>query len=532
VTEHSIDTAAGTVVIRSDGSYDFTPLTDVKDDVADQVKYTVQDGDGSTASAYLHLATTDSSEVDAVDDLMSAFPSVSVGVDSVDFSVDVPGSMQDIQLNIPEVVADPAEPDGWDWWAGDRSQTTSYSQAFSTDAATTVSADIQVRGFQRWDTGSVYLQKQDSNGAWVSIGSSNIVVVSSENDVQFEITAPGIYRFAVSGDDDSSNGNLRITLKNISGTVYEFTPPTQVTDTKSYADVDWVAAALVSGSVITNDSLGSEGAVVVDVDGTSVSTGGTVINGEYGALTIHPDGSYSYVPNYAPDDADYVGGPLADSFSYTLEQPDGDYDTALLTFDVTPQLPDGAIVANSDSHVATGTDGTDYIFGTSGDDTLEGSGGDDYINGGAGNDYILGGTGNDHIVGSDGNDTLVGGAGDDLMTGGAGSDVFKYVDGDLDGVVHGDTITDFQFGIDGDILDVSALLNGENAGNLGNFLDFEVTNIDTGSGTATIEINVDQNGGGDFATHLATIEVTGVTAADNVDTVVNQMINQINIDHP
>ena len=514
VTEHSIDTAAGTVVIRSDGSYDFTPLADVKDDVSDMIKYTVQDGDGSTASAFLHVTTTDASEVDAVDDIMSVRPGASVGVDPVGFIVEVPGSMEGIQLAIPQVVANPNEPDGLDWLLGDRSSTTSYSQAFSTDAATTVSADIHVQGFQSGDSGSVYLQRQNSNGNWITINSSKIVLVSSDNDVSFAITSPGTYRFVVHGDDDSRNGDLKITLKNIGGEVFEYTPPRQITDTKNYADVDWAVAALVIGNVITNDSPGSEGASIVDVNGFDVSTGGRVISGLYGELTIHPDGSYAYAPNYAPEDVDYVGGPLTDSFTYTLEQPDGDYDTALLTFDVTPQLPDGAIVADSDSRVAAGTDETDFIFGTSGDDTLEGSGGDDYINGGAGNDYILGGEGDDHIVGGEGNDTLIGGAGDDLMTGGAGSDVFKYVDGDLADVVHGDTITDFQLGIDGDTLDLSALLNGANETNLANFLDFEVSNIDSVTGTATVAVQVSQHGDGSF-TSLATIEVSGAVGMDD-----------------
>ncbi len=96
------------------------------------------------------------------------------------------------------------------------------------------------------------------------------------------------------------------------------------------------------------------------------------------------------------------------------------------------------------------------------------------------------------------------------MTGGAGSDVFKYVDGDLADVVHGDTITDFRLGDGGDSLDLSALLHGATNSDLDNFLDFEVSNIDSGAGTATVEIQVSQNGDGHF-TSLATIEVSGAT---------------------
>ena len=512
VTEHSIDTTAGNVFIRSDGSYDFTPLADVKDDVSDMIKYTVQDGDGSTANAYLHLTTTDASEVVAVDDLDSARPVPLVTTDSISHEVTIPGYVEPVELGIDDFAVDPSP------WSN-HGFASNYSESFTTSAPTEVIFDLFVSGFNKnkGDTGSVVLQKLVGT-TWSDVPNASYefpVGVSTVQDIGFAIAEPGTYRLIGRGDDNSwRNGNFKFTVKNIEGTIYESIPPQQSTVNQAFVDVDWAAAALVLGSVVMNDELGSEGATLVEVNGFDVVSGGTLISGLYGDLTIHPDGSYSYAPNYAPDDVDYLGGPLTDSFTYTLEQPDGDYDTAQLTFDVTPQLPDGAIVANSDSHVATGTDGTDYIFGTSGNDTLEGSGGDDYINGGAGNDYILGGAGNDHIVGADGNDTLVGGAGDDLMTGGAGSDVFKYVDGDLAGVVHGDTITDFELGIDGDTLDLSALLNGATDTNLANFLDFEVSNIDSVTGTATVAVQVSQNGDGNF-TSLATIEVNGAVGMDD-----------------
>ena len=525
VTAHTFVTSAGTVLIRSDGSYDFTPLADVKDDVSDKIKYTVQDGDGSTASAYLHVETTDASEVDAADDPMSAHPSISVGIDTADFIVEKPESMDDIQLAISQVIADPREPDGLDWFFGDRSLTTSYSQVFTTDAATIVSADIHVQGFQRGDYGSVYLQKQNSNGNWVTIDSSKVDAASSRNDVPFAITSPGTYRFAVHADDDSSNGNLIITLKDITGTVFEYTPPQQTAVTKSYADVDWAAAALVSGSVVTNDSLGSEGALVVDVNGTSVVAGGTIIHGDYGDLTIHPDGSYSYAPHYAPGDVDFAGGSLSDNFTYTLEQPDGDSDTAALTFDVTPPLPAGSIVADFESHSANGTDNADFIFGSIGDDNLNGSDGNDYINGGDGDDVILGGAGDDHLIGAAGDDTLVGGAGDDLMTGGAGNDVFKYVDGDLADVVYGDTITDFDY--QKDQLDLSELLNGNQADGLNEYLKIDSFEF-TGPNSAKIVLSVDADGsknGEDFSTSLATITISNLDSGIDQTNVLDHMLD-------
>jgi T1SS-143 domain-containing protein len=512
----------GTFTGYSDGTYKFVQSSyDVNEPVKLDFKYTVVDGDGDKAGAVLSLTITDASEVVAVDDLESAHAVALPATDTVSHVITTPGSDRPVDLDVANFSVDPTRGGGL---------ASKTSEAFETSAATTLRFDLQVSGFNKanGDTGSVSLQKLGASG-WVDVSGSVFefpVGVRTKQDIEFNIAEAGTYRLIGRGQDNSYyNGNFQFTVKNIEGTIFESVPSQTVTVNQAFVDVDWVAAALVSGSVITNDSLGSEGAVVVEVDGTSVFTGGTVINGEYGALTIHPDGGYSYAPNYAPDDADYVGGPLTDSFSYTLEQPDGDYDTALLTFDVTPQLPDGAIVADSDSDVTTGTEGTDYIFGSSGDDTLEGSGGDDYINGGAGNDYLLGGAGNDHIVGADGNDTLVGGAGDDLMTGGAGSDVFKYVDGDLTGVVHGDTITDFDY--QKDQLDLSELLKGNQGDGLSNFLKIESFEF-TGQNSAKIVLNVDADGsknGADFSTSLATITISNLDSGIDQTNVLEHMLD-------
>jgi len=71
----------------------------------------------------------------------------------------------------------------------------------------------------------------------------------------------------------------------------------------------------------------------------------------------------------------------------------------------------------------------------------------DDIRGTTGDDYLNAGFGYDSLDGGDGNDYLVGGTRKDLMTGGNGSDTFLLRMGD-----DLDTITDFTFGPDGDIL--------------------------------------------------------------------------------
>lgn len=137
------------------------------------------------------------------------------------------------------------------------------------------------------------------------------------------------------------------------------------------------------------------------------------------------------------------------------------------------------------SDAADTIDASDGPTGAGLDNRIYGYGGDDTIDGGKGNDILRGGSGNDTLMGGDGSDVLVGGTGSDAMTGGAGMDIFRFERGDqinAGGVVT-DIILDFNnaaLGQEGDVLDLSDLLQGEgrvgkSAGNLSNFLHFELT---------------------------------------------------------
>ncbi|BAJ03817.1 RTX toxin, putative [Shewanella violacea DSS12] len=109
--------------------------------------------------------------------------------------------------------------------------------------------------------------------------------------------------------------------------------------------------------------------------------------------------------------------------------------------------------------------------------------GADIIDGGEGDDLLFGQGGNDVLIGGLGDDVLIGGLGDDTLTGGTGADTFIWSAGST-GTDH---ITDFHLGEDK--LDLSDLLQGENAGNLGQYLHFTVDN-----GTTTIEVDANHDG--------------------------------------
>jgi VCBS repeat-containing protein len=139
---------------------------------------------------------------------------------------------------------------------------------------------------------------------------------------------------------------------------------------------------------------------------------------------------------------------------------------------------------------SAGSTSNDIIVGTTADDTLTGGGGTgrDIIFGGGGNDTITatgsgnhllnGGLGNDTLVGGTGSDWLIGGKGNDSLTGGAGADTFVWqlADAGTTAAPAVDTVTDSEAD---DKLNLSDLLQGENSGNLTNYLHF------TSDGTTT-----------------------------------------------
>jgi VCBS repeat-containing protein len=153
-----------------------------------------------------------------------------------------------------------------------------------------------------------------------------------------------------------------------------------------------------------------------------------------------------------------------------------------------------------------GSDSYSNIEGVAGsafNDTLTGSSGDDIIRGGLSADQIDGGLGTDK---------LRGGQGADLLTGGAGVDRFEYVNGDLAGTPT-DTISDFQTGAGGDVLDIAELLVGYSGSGLQNFVQV----IDTGNGNTLVRFDIDGSGTTfGFQNAVVLTGVSGVTLADMV----------------
>lgn len=116
--------------------------------------------------------------------------------------------------------------------------------------------------------------------------------------------------------------------------------PTATNDTNSVTEGN-----SVTGAVLGNDDSGADGwtgggnavvGVVAGNNGGTPTTGGTgtAVVGTYGTLTLHPDGSYTYVANAGIN----VPNPV-DVFTYTVRDADGDETTAIITIDIN-NVPD------------------------------------------------------------------------------------------------------------------------------------------------------------------------------------------------
>ncbi|MGF1630383.1 MAG: type I secretion C-terminal target domain-containing protein [Kiloniellaceae bacterium] len=156
------------------------------------------------------------------------------------------------------------------------------------------------------------------------------------------------------------------------------------------------------------------------------------------------------------------------------------------------------------------------------DDGVGRVGGNDTINGGGGNDTIYGQEGDDLIDGGAGDDIIIGGSGNDTMTGGEGSDTFVWTDATRDG--EEDTITDFELGGSGDVIDLAGLLIGVGADPDGDDLD-NYLSFSTAGGDTTITIDFDGAGG----SGTSTIILKGVELAGADADIINTLLTNGNL---
>ncbi|WP_156042997.1 type I secretion C-terminal target domain-containing protein, partial [Marinobacterium lacunae] len=526
--------AGGTLVINfATGAYSYAAPDGVSSDITDEFTYMIEDGDGDRATGSFTITVQDGAPV-ASDDVVSVNEGYwDIGSDTTE-SVTVPGWSDSPTVHDPNLGSTTIDPEWWD----DQANTHTVNITADASHPASISVYVDVHGFRSGDNVKLALYDADTN---TQVGSE--VSVSSDGTVTFNnITQSGNYYIRVSGhENDTFDGrgkDLWVTVNDLKYTAYDNTTTLSVTA----PSLVWLAAAVATGNVLANDDAGADGGLLLaSVNGVNVS-GGVDIAGAYGTLHIDENGDYTYTPN--PED---LAQGASDSFTYTVVDADGSESSATLTVDI-----------NDHVYSTSGTNESEVLMGDGGDDVMNGLAGNDVIVGGAGNDTLNGGAGNDHLYGGDGDDTLIGGIGSDILEGGAGNDTLSGGD-DSDALIGGigndiltggdgddifiweagdegtsgapaeDIVTDFN---DGDVLDLSDLLVGEESGDLTDYL-----NVTQSGSNVVIEVSHNP-GDSSGVTQVITLENTqlsdlGANAGDSQSDIINSLVNNghLNVDH-
>jgi VCBS repeat-containing protein len=468
----------GTAVIYEDGFYTFTPGTGAAQvgaaGLSAVIGYKIQDsqldinhssvlGDTDTATFTIKIVDSD---VKAYDNYNQATVSGSGSspVETILYSGGTTGWHDDDDADVSDDSArlKITDKDGEDDSGG---TATSPNLVIST-AGSTLKFDawIDSGNFASGDKASWKLQvKSGSDWDDVSSTGSSITQTSSHTFTTGALSA-GTYRLVFDIEDDSNNSkDFQIFVDNIVAT----TPGTGTGVTHATGNVITDANYLGTSTDVwgSRDEVGADGATVTQIgatpwasltNGTGDFAGYKEVTGTYGKLYIQADGDYVYVP-----DANAANAGQQDTFSYTLAQADGDFDTAQLVIGI--------------SNTLTGTASGESMTGTADNNWMLAQGGADTISGGEGQDVLVGGTGNDEL------------------TGGLGADVFKWslTDKGTEASPAVDHIADFNKA-EGDRINLADLLPEAAEANLSAYLSFGTDSV---SGKAMLSVDVDATGG-------------------------------------
>jgi len=343
-----IVTPLGTLTLNSDGTYTFVTIDGTDPDGTLEFIYTLVDSDGDSDTATLSIRVTPDGQPVAVTETMTVDetnltpgPLVINETLTVDFGLDGAGTIT---------------PSGTTNAGGSIAGAQLTSGGQPVEIQTTANGYV---GVLQGTTTQIFELIVQNNGqySFALFQTLDHADATDPNDLislEFGITI-------ADADGDTAPGTITINVLDDAPVAFD--------------DVNTVPQnqTTASGNVVNNDIEGEDAPSNV----TSIRFNGgdvpvvagvpTVINGDYGILTINADGTYQYVSNGTNTTA------VQDVFTYKLTDFDGDTDTAELTIDVAdvddkPILADPAplsvdetdlVPTDSDSNTVTANFGTD-----------------------------------------------------------------------------------------------------------------------------------------------------------------------------
>ena len=344
-----ITTSLGTLTLNATtGVYSYeSDANSTNADVADVFTYTIVDGDGDASTATLTINVANAPGIVTDNDVMvdeagldnGSNPGADSEIDS-DGQISVVGATGTLVFSLDGAVAGPG---------ADEVQ---IDGVYGTIVLNTVT------GAYTYTLDTPFTDTVDENGR---------NVVNGAESFTYEVR--------------DTNGNL-IGTGSIDVAIVDDIP--DATDQASVSVAE-DAIGTIGGNVVTDgtpDTPGADGATVtaITIDGveTDVPQNGDTltVNTAKGTYTIDMDGNWTFDPN---PNQDHTAGDIDASFTYTLTDSDGDFDTAiqpiLITDGAPPMAGDPILLELDDQNLADGSTPGD----TSDDDSITFTAGSDDI---------------------------------------------------------------------------------------------------------------------------------------------------------
>jgi Ca2+-binding RTX toxin-like protein len=564
----------GTVVINADNTLSFTPASNFSGTA--QIQYSISDGKGGTSSSQVTVTVTPQADAPLISPVANIFVvnpgatvistgSTDTPINTAAFDAGSGISRTDLEteLGLPAGLLDnrfnPTGPNinhnGTVTVIDGKATQSNYSMASGTTVNWNYSftnGENLSNEVQNGYNDLVVLIVTGPNGSRetfvVDSSESKFPSLTSNGSFSYTATQNGNYSFSwlvLNGRDSAKDSSLSLSQAsfNQSGSAAAYATPIALSLFAQLADKD---GSETLGLVLAGLPAGARLSA-----GTDNGNGSwTLTASDLSNLHLLPPAGYTGTLNLtftgtATETANSHTTSSSQSFSVTISETTNTLTNATAGDNTLNGTAGNDLIRGYNGNdTINGSDGNDLIYGGAGTDTLNGQSGNDHLYGGVGDDTLNGGTGNDFLNGEVGNDILNGGADDDILrgglgndtlTGGAGKDLFLWQRGDLNTAGGRDIVRDFNTS-EGDRIDLHDLLQGENDGNILNYLRVDTatstllissTGVLNASGSnADVTIKLENGSGGNF-----NINPGNLSQADLVNSLIAGADPLIKIDH-
>ncbi|WP_171429178.1 BapA/Bap/LapF family large adhesin [Acinetobacter soli] len=349
----------GTLTVKADGSYSYTPKSDITGiGKTDVFTYTITDassGKSDTAKLIVQIGTNSDLDLTWKPNDPEADATSVVATNNED-TVGVGAT------NTETTVTGPSINESWIVGLGGSKEVISQTITIAQGNLGAIEIGLSTGSLVGLGgAASIQFQKL-VNTTWTTVNTISassladlIGLFPNGNGKVYDDLEAGQYRYILNYTRGISvGGSVSVSSEVTSTDLDSYTVTSRETVTGNVltedtgSGTDKVASAFTELSISTNGN-----------SYTTVSSTGTTIQGVHGTLVIKSDGSYTYTPNTT------LTGGGEDQFTYKLTAPNGDESTATLTFNA-------GFVYNTSA-------GADIITSSAGDDTFTTNAGADKV---------------------------------------------------------------------------------------------------------------------------------------------------------